>query len=174
MQLSGRELIHELVIIFVLCMRRYIKSYLLSEQFISAAMAERSMPRLGLTSNNSTLWVNLKRALRADSQMSLAAERCCRWITGSLPIRRLSGSDSRPRARGAIQHVPPGTARKGRGCLDTVISPFLVLLISSQDAAINIERVPEELAAGIRELGVCERCAFIIKVSWDALKHLRC
>lgn len=70
-------------------MRRYIKSYLLSEQFISAVMAERSVPCLGLTSNNSTLWVNLKRAQRADSQMSLAAERCCRWITGGL-----SGSDS--------------------------------------------------------------------------------
>lgn len=68
-------------------MRRYIKSYLLSEQFISAAMAERSTPRLGLTSNNSTLWVNLKRAQRADSQMSLAAEGCCCWIIGGLPIR---------------------------------------------------------------------------------------
>lgn len=55
-----------------------------------------------------------------------------------------------------------------------MISPFLVLLISSQDAAINIERVPEQLAAGIQALGVCEHCAFIIKVSWDALKHLRC
>lgn len=46
-----------------------------------------------------------------------------------------------------MRHVP---LRKGRGCLDTVISPSLVLLISSQDAAINIERVPEELAAGTR------------------------
>lgn len=70
-----------------------------------------------------------------------------------------------------MRHVP---LRKGRGCLDTVISPFLVLLISSQDAAINIEHVPEELAAGIQALGVCERCVFIIKVIWDALKHLRC
>lgn len=48
-----------------------------------------------------------------------------------------------------------------------------VLLISSQDAAINIERVPEELAAGIQMIGVCERCAFIIKVNWDAFEMLK-
>lgn len=83
---------------------------------------------------------------------------------GVIDTQRLFESDS-------MRHVP---LRKGRGCLDTVISPFLVLLISSQDAAINIERVPEELAAGTQALGVCELCVFIIKVSWDALKHLRC
>ncbi len=101
------------------------------------------MPRLGLTSNNSTLWVNLK---RADSQMSLATKRDY-WRSVCVGLKTTA---------------------------HTLKVSIPVLLISSQDAAINIEHVPEELAPGIQTHGVCERCAFIIKVNWDALKHLRC
>ncbi|KAK2878261.1 hypothetical protein Q8A67_019052 [Cirrhinus molitorella] len=102
-------------------------------------MAERSAPRLGLTSNNSTLWVNLKTGPARRFSDVLTAERRCRWITGSL-----SGSDSRPSEND--DKDSSGDGEEGQS-LDTVISPFLVLLISSQDAAINIERVPEEHAA---------------------------
>lgn len=75
---------------------------------------------------------------------------------------------------------------------DTVISPFIALLISSQDATINIElpsKLPLFSAPQVRPLAhtpSLENCiwggenrrstgeahAFIIKVSWDALQHL--
>lgn len=85
-----------------------------------------------------------------------------------------------------------------RGPRHTVISPFIALLISSQDATINIEsqrwlRLCFSLQVGALAhtpgLGVLyiggggeeagqggrstrEAHAFIIKVSWDALQHL--
>lgn len=80
---------------------------------------------------------------------------------------------------------------------DTVISPFMALLISSQDATINIELLRWLLLCcslqvrplappgpPLPDLFDCiwgigrgggstgEAHAFIIKVSWDALRHL--
>lgn len=62
----------------------------------------------------------------------------------------------------------------------TVISPFMALLISSQEATINIELLPccslqvgthlSHPWPGWGERGAVH--AFIIKVSWDALQHL--
>lgn len=90
-----------------------------------------------------------------------------------------------------------GRGERGEECVcerpDTVISPFMALLISSQDATINIELLRWLLlccSLQVRPLAHASRpCrlymgdwrgwrkhgephAFIIKVSWEALRHL--